>query len=285
MQPQSPLFHVSPAVNPVAHDWNWVFIPYLDGGYYAGTRNDTPVVNGTALHFRGSFNVKSIISTLAKNDALSAATDVVLSGCSSGSVSVVANGDNWHDLVTHYAPRAELSAFVDSGYYLNVNTEYWTKPVLNMQLIGRTLNAECISKNPHSPWVCIVAEVTAPFLEKLPLFVWESRYDTNQLDCVNIDPKNVSGVNAYGSRLLHSISSWVLAATKLPRGAFVDACSRHCDGLPGIRTPNGATPVTAFADWLENKKRTNKAFVVQPGEYPCKHCCHTQQTDALSVVI
>jgi len=276
MGPNSPLFDHEPATNKLSHDWNWVYIPYLDGGYYAGMREDTPVVKGRPLHFRGAFNLKAIVSSLVEIEGFGGATEVVFSGCSSGGVAVIANADHLHDLVKSVAsPDAHIAAFVDSGYYLHINTVYWTKPVLHMQHIGATLNAHCQAALQDSPWDCIVAEVAAPYVENLNLFVWESRYDSNQLDCVQIDPKNVSGVNAYGAQLQNSILAWSSSHGKAARSAFVDACSRHCY-LPGasIKTGGGLTPLSAFASWYSSTRGGgNTTAIVQQGVYPCKTCC------------
>merc|ERR1712224_1145959 len=93
----------------------------------------------------------------------------------------------------------------------------------------------CMEARSSSPWECIVAEVAAPFVQRLSIFLAQSRYDSNQLDCVEIDPKNISGVNAYGARLLSSVKAWAAChETDCYRGAFVDACNRHCSITKGI---------------------------------------------------
>jgi hypothetical protein len=92
--------------NPLMHDWNWVYLVYCDGHYYAGantTRTFAPVPSPPApmhapatpgpppveLFFRGRYNVEGTLGTLAKEENLSDATDVVIGGCSSVSQTAV----------------------------------------------------------------------------------------------------------------------------------------------------------------------------------------------------
>lgn len=263
-------FDKDPAGNPLMHDWNWVYIPYLDGGYYSGARLSTPTVNGTKLHFRGSFNVEAILGELATKSNLTGATDVVFGGCSSGGVAVVAAADRLHSVVRRFTQHAKVGAFVDSGYYLWRNAEYWTKPVFAMQDEKTTLNAACVAAHPDKPWSCIVAEIVAPFVET-PLFMWQSRFDENQLfDCEKLDPKNVTAVNEYGAKLLLSIRKWQTTSTH--GGAFVDACSRHCGSSKGI-SAHGLSPKQAFAAWYKGLPQHKQSLHVQSASYPCLDCC------------
>lgn len=268
----SSLFDDVATRNPVLHDWNWVEILYLDGGYYAGANMTTPVVNGTALHFRGAFNVEAIMGDLADLFGFSAAGEVVISGCSSGGVAILAGADRIRTAVRRVAPHAHVYGFADSGYYLDVNTDYWTQPVFAMMNLSGTLSSRCVSGS-HRPWSCIVAGVVAPFIMSVPIFVWQSRYDANQLDCVNIAQSNISGVNAYGAQLLSSIRAWVSGAhsSGVPHGAFVDACLRHCGSQAGI-VADDLSPNQAFAKWYGHPHMLDGP-IVQAGTYPCGNCC------------
>ena len=50
-------FSASPARNPLMHDWHQVFVPYLDGGSFAGTgqgaQHDDEHGDGQTLYYRG----------------------------------------------------------------------------------------------------------------------------------------------------------------------------------------------------------------------------------------
>ena len=89
------------------------------------------------IFFRGRYNVEGVVGTLMANNGFGAATDVVIGGCSSGGVAVFSNADHIHSLLP---PRARIAATANSGYYLNVNTESWTKPVSIMANLTGTLS-------------------------------------------------------------------------------------------------------------------------------------------------
>lgn len=175
---------------------------------------------------------------------------------------------------------------------MNVNTEYWTLPPFTMANLTATLNPACVASavQRHTPWNCIVAEVTAPFITTLPVFAWQSRYDSNQLKSVEIERSNDNSVNAYGKALEGSLRSWVgagaggsgaaaggAAGAVEVRGAFVDGCYSHCDYSRGI-TAGDSTPRTALKSWWEaiwaDESTANRSVLwAQGGVYPCEDCC------------
>jgi hypothetical protein len=270
-------------------EWNWVYMLYCDGHYYAGANTSTTLAphrkKTEELYFRGAFNVEAILSTLGLTKAAHAAsmgveaTDVLVHGCSSGAVAVFSNADHIRSLMPS---NIRVAAAANSGYYMStkeVYVEYWTRPPYLMANLTGTLNAGCIADQHAAPWNCIVAEVTAPFITTLPVFAWQSRFDSNQLGCVQIDPTDDAAVNAYGRLLDTSLKKWVANATSaVPRGAFVDGCYRHC-GCSNSISQKGWTPRSALYYWWhglwtgggvrENRSR----FWSQAGTYPCNDCC------------
>jgi len=295
------------------HDWNWVFVPYLDGGYYAGARHEAVSVKDHTVYFRGRYNVDATVYHLAEL-GLAHATDVVLSGGSSGAIGVIVNADRWHGLFRSVAPNSYVRAAVDSGFYLNVSSvETWTRPVMAMQNSSGSLSARCVSQfSPKSgqddSWYCLVPEIAANFIESLPIFLWQSRYDYDQITWAGMDVDDVAAINAYGERVLHAISQWahgfspkLPAATdivlthrrldtrsrplRLPsspalvnnprarRGAFIDACLRHTELGRAVCPdcpPELRTPLLAFAAW--DRESTDWVYA-QWADYPCAGCC------------
>ena len=272
-------------------EWNWIYMMYCDGHYYAGANLSTtiaPVPNRSTteeLFFRGRFNVEAVIGSVGLSTSAPApvpVTDVLVHGCSSGAVAVFSNADAVRAMLP---TAARVAGAANSGYYLSTHpeyTDYWTRPPYLMANLTASLSPACV-QSAASPWNCIVADVAAPHIVSLPIFAWQSRYDSNQLSCVLIDPANVTAVNAYGDVLENSMRQWVREAEApgfagVPRGAFVDGCYRHCGCSSGI-TAGSWTPRTALASWWEGLWDASPATAntsriwSQNGEYYCKSCC------------
>ena len=89
-QPPAPAGHVQTghdafdrdeAVNPLFHDWTFVYMPYCDGNSFAGDN----VSDGIhPLHFRGKRIREEVLASLRDTAGLEGATDVVVTGCSAG---------------------------------------------------------------------------------------------------------------------------------------------------------------------------------------------------------
>jgi hypothetical protein len=273
-------------------EWNWVYMMYCDGHYYAGANTSTTLAphkkKNEELYFRGAFNVEAILSTLGLTKKVHAAspsmavkvTDVLVHGCSSGGVAVFSNADHIRSLIPS---TIRVAAAANSGYYMNteeIYTEYWTRPPFLMANLSGTLNTGCVAAQPAAPWNCIVAEVTAPYVMTMPIFAWQSRFDSNQLSCVQIDPNDNAAVNAYGFLLDTSLKQWVANATSsVPRGAFVDGCYRHC-GCSNSISQKEWTPRSALSSWWAGlwpagaqPNRSSSMFWSQDGTYPCTTCC------------
>eukprot|EP01079_Euglenida_sp_SAG-EU17-18_P006252 gene6252-1117_t len=229
----------------LAYEWNWVYMLYCDGHYYAGANTSktvAPVPRSSKteeLFFRGRYNVQSVLGSIGLTPEADPreVSDVLLHGCSSGAVAVFANADHMRGLLP---ARTRVGAAANSGYYMNTQahclpraprlsavlayaarhdeevwTEYWTKPPYMMANLTSTLNPSCVS----SPA--------------------QSRYDSNQLYCANVDPANHSAVNEYGQGIEDSLGHWVSSASHVSlRAAFVDGCYSHCSCASGIRDGN-----------------------------------------------
>lgn len=122
----------------LVYEWNWVYMLYCDGHFYAGanlTAMRVPVPGtggaGTAprmeqLYFRGRFNVIAVLGTVGllatastgtPTPTLAAATDVVadvlVHGCSSGAIAVFCNADFIRSILPPLARVAAAGIPVD----------------------------------------------------------------------------------------------------------------------------------------------------------------------------
>eukprot|EP00931_Biecheleriopsis_adriatica_P091427 TRINITY_DN65314_c0_g1_i1.p1 TRINITY_DN65314_c0_g1~~TRINITY_DN65314_c0_g1_i1.p1 ORF type:complete len:450 (+),score=68.71 TRINITY_DN65314_c0_g1_i1:28-1350(+) len=273
------------SINPLMHDWNQVFVRYCDGGYFAGDRED---VSEEGLYYRGRYITEAVFATLAEEHELSSATDVVISGCSAGAIRTISHIDAMADMVRNVVTdQVRIAAIADSGYYLDDTGKYgnWSDYSLEPHADGTDgftktkefatsvrgqngtalLNEECLKHtNARSlgPNYCLIGSVSAQFAQT-PLFLWQSRFDSDQLLCDRPAQctRRVAGEwklgnstleNEWGNRLVQYLETSFLQNVSKPRGAFLDSCSRHCEGayLPqDCRT--GKTPLEAFEEWYK----------------------------------
>ena len=81
------------------------------------------MVQGKPLYFRGHRILKAVLSTLSAKYGLSAATEVLLTGCSAGGLSTYLHADFVHDSLTAVAPQlAKFKAAPISGFFLDHDT-------------------------------------------------------------------------------------------------------------------------------------------------------------------
>lgn len=97
-------------------------------------------------------------------------------------------------------------------------------------------------------------------------------------------------VNEYGANSTRAMERW-LGGSVLPHSAFMDGCSRHCDGGKRPLDPrhirvDGDSPLQAFAAWRASLARRGAARRVwhQAGSYPCGSCCGALEEPVESAV-
>eukprot|EP00446_Apocalathium_sp_SHHI-4_P010150 CAMPEP_0177162204 /NCGR_PEP_ID=MMETSP0367-20130122/5764_1 /TAXON_ID=447022 ORGANISM="Scrippsiella hangoei-like, Strain SHHI-4" /NCGR_SAMPLE_ID=MMETSP0367 /ASSEMBLY_ACC=CAM_ASM_000362 /LENGTH=227 /DNA_ID=CAMNT_0018607967 /DNA_START=57 /DNA_END=740 /DNA_ORIENTATION=- len=216
------------------------------------------------LFFRGRHITESTIQDLLETRGLSAATDIVMSGCSSGGANIIAHLDYLRTLLP---ASARVVGFADSGFYLDVEDSDAPKRFL-VAAIGQNgthmLNQRCLENYTGAEQKCLMGVIAAGYLAT-PLYLWQSRYDSNQeYECWN----NRQCFLDYGKNITFWINATVLS--KPSNGAFIDSCTRHCpSGMPfGDRS--GKNVMDAFAQWYSGGERFDGQL---NDDYPCKNCC------------
>ena len=269
------------AANPLLHDFHHVYIVYCDGGYMSGDNSTVTVHNGTNLHFRGAQILDAVIDDLLAQHGLLKATDVVLGGCSAGAIATFSHLDYFHSRVRAAAATAGIRSprvvgFPISGYYMDV--AYFTEKKafsFLQQNMSRVMNAQCMAAlPPKDAHKCLVAEVGVRFVET-PLFPWQSRYDSDQLNCEFPYPcTSAACAVPYGTRMAASIKRNLLSRTG--NGIFLDGCWHHCE-MPGDErsdpahiTIDGLTPLQGLHAWYMAGNGTR--FQTAP-DFPCQDCC------------
>lgn len=272
-----------PALNPLMHDWNSVYIKYCDGASFSGMKIEPTNVDGYDLYFRGKYNLDAILNDMVATKGLGSATDIVVSGCSAGGLATYLHVDQYAE---RFGETARVVGMPDSGFFLDwedagvcgetesIGYESDMANVFAFQNATSGVNARCVSAHEEAgdTWKCMFAEYTAPHIVT-PVFALQSQYDSWQLGCDLSEDATVAQVNAYGANLTARLKSSLIigGASGLVNGAFLDSCYHHCGGWSTIPIA-GETQSTAFAKWYNGTVAPDTLYT-QNKAYPCDDCC------------
>jgi hypothetical protein len=203
-------------INPDMWDWNHVYLPYCSQDQWSG-QNTTGswanpaqnVVNWTVYDgaLQGWYNVsqgysfcgheifKAVIDYLKTNEGLSDASQVVMSGISSGGMGTYINsnylGDQLPNTDVRVAPVAGFFNVVNmsntfpvySGEYQASGLLPFTPTALPgyISLWNSYLPPACVAANPTQTYVCFTAQGIAPTLT-VPQFIIQSQTDPVQME-------------------------------------------------------------------------------------------------------
>ncbi|CAB4000971.1 pectin acetylesterase 11-like [Paramuricea clavata] len=189
------LYSNDPQINPDFHNWNMVFIIYCDGSSFTGMRQNPVYFMAESVHFRGKAILEAIIQDLLSKGVRSA-SDVLLSGSSAGSLAVLIHADFIRSKLN---PKTKVRAIADSGYFLDIETQYGTnktRDMFNRMLLTHnstsSLHEACIKRMAKADhWKCFFPQYFFDLIET-PVFVLQSSYDVwqivNGLDIVCVIP-------------------------------------------------------------------------------------------------
>eukprot|EP00933_Yihiella_yeosuensis_P016135 TRINITY_DN13899_c0_g1_i2.p1 TRINITY_DN13899_c0_g1~~TRINITY_DN13899_c0_g1_i2.p1 ORF type:complete len:405 (-),score=56.28 TRINITY_DN13899_c0_g1_i2:221-1435(-) len=273
-----------PAVNPLMHDWNFVYMPYCDGGSFAGRNLEVDTVNGKALHYKGGYILEAIIDTLRKEHGLNEVTDLVVGGNSAGGLATYLHVDRWAAAF----PSAFTAGLPDCGFFLDWSA---STPVVgtyasNLRYIFHKFNSSagvhqsCVSARAMAggdPADCYFAEHTSPYIQS-PIFALQSVTDSWQLSDILGNSVDAAVVNAFSKQLRSRILDTFLAHPG--RSGFFDSCAHHCGGWATFEL-NKIHPKDYFFDWYNSERKRweqglkpvfTKSYW-QGASFPCKECC------------
>ena len=290
------------ALNPLMHDWTYVWLPYCDGGSFAG---DAAGTGARPLQFRGKRIRQALIASLRAGAGFGAATDVVVGGCSAGGAATYFHAD-WY---TAQAPAgATVRAMPDSGWFVegayarDGKADYSgrMRGMYSMIAANASLSSSCTGELGYR---CLFAPNYVKYV-KTPLFALNSRYDasmasgsyggaapgTRQYSCTSYTarPCDAATVNEFGA----FVASAMEQALQPPHGAFLDSCYRHCSincvdydiGIGGVRAAQaaaswyhastGRSASATGATGNSTSPSANPYFFDGKAAYPCAECCY-----------
>ncbi|CAI5535433.1 unnamed protein product [Closterium sp. Naga37s-1] len=99
--------------NPFFAGWHLAMAVYCDGGGYAGAAGRVAVGKRRFVHMDGSRIASAILHDLLENQALSRATEVLVSGTSAGGLAVMRLCDSLAALL----PRATVKCLLDGSFF------------------------------------------------------------------------------------------------------------------------------------------------------------------------
>ncbi|KAK7249769.1 pectin acetylesterase [Aureococcus anophagefferens] len=166
--------------------------------------------------------------------------------------------------------RTSTSPARRTGYYADV-PYYTTQKRFPFEAQNATAaDPQCLADHATARGPASRSSVTAKYV-RAPLFAWQSKFDADQLATSFAAPcENASCADPYGEALAAGLRAF---ARRAARGAFVDACHRHCDRVDAGHdvwniSAQGTTPLVALADWFSDPLVPRRAGA-ERASYPC----------------
>jgi len=156
------------AQNPLFHDYNKVFIPINDGTSFTGDLAEPipPSVppkypNKWPIYLRGGRIVIAVMNFLMRAHGMASATDVILTGGSSGGMAVYLVCDRIADQIRAANPKIRVTCLADAGMFLD-HPAASGRPTLSPQFIDSFYACE-----PHA------TSASLAVVKTLSKWVWQ----------------------------------------------------------------------------------------------------------------
>ena len=246
--------------------WNYVYLPYCDGGMWSGTR--TTKSNETfGLYFSGHNNIEATVDYLSVHAGLNVSNNfVIFSGGSAGGVGAFLN----YEYVQERLPSVKLVGAPVGGFppalnwYTGKNSNVPEEDVRDSnfpyltKLFDAYLPTNCrenIKGGEQNNWKCFVPRLAYPYYE-LPLFIMEAITDVvimggfegmdHKIPRAFLNPDVWKWIKEYG---VNATNNFKEINTKRD-GLFAPSCLIHCQF--GLDKPiiNGINVATAMYNWV-----------------------------------
>jgi len=205
--------------------------------------------NKWPIYIRSGRIITATVDFLMKQHGMSDATDVIITGGSSGGMATYLNCDRIADQIKATNSKIRVTCLADAGMFLD-HPGIDGNPTLSPQFIesfyawnsSSMTNQGCIAHYTPlgTPWKCIFSQYVLPFI-KTPLFIAQNLYDSYQLghilttggcttygkDLSACPNTTVDAIQAYGATMRGVINAG-LATPGVNRGSFAPSCIAHC---------------------------------------------------------
>lgn len=273
---KSHLFSTSPADNPLAYNWNKVYVRYCDGSSFTSNQKDPVEIDGVQLHMRGIGIIEAVMEDLATGDkGLGTATDVIIGGCSAGGLAALLHCDRWADHIKSYSSNAKVVCAPESGFFVDYSA-VTSDAVTFFDLMGHSallhnpvLPTNCVDNFDGHIFLCLFPEVFVQYLET-PIFVMQSKYDDWARGAIELADGDVGVANSLGDYALNILIQSAMS-TNEESGGFIDSCARHCNGF-NVEI-DGMKKTAALEVWYDGQLTGEGRLFLQNNTYPCDDCC------------
>jgi uncharacterized protein YuzB (UPF0349 family) len=277
-----------PAINPRFSEWNMVRFEYCDGASFAGYQEHPVLVNDSLLYFRGASILQESINAL-KNLGLDKASEIIITGCSAGGLSVYLHLD-W--IRSQFPKSVRIVGVPDSGFFMDL-PDWSGKPsytplyqtVFKMQN-ATFVNDECLRSNGKLPWKCFFAQYTLPHI-KTPLFLINPLVDSWQmgniirLPCLgqdnltNCSSEELAAVTNFEDEMIKFVKPVKLQPSN---GLFLYSCVTHCGACTDQRWTGafvqGVAMQKAVASWYDGAPGSRETLIDSP--WPSNLCTYNE---------
>lgn len=281
---------------------SYVLISYCTGDLHMGAATEADA-STFGLYFSGRYIVEAVVDTLATQQEYSVndASTIVLAGQSAGGLGIVSLLDRVSDQLKKGGSKADHIIGAPEGgfYFLNDRTYHGKNPPPGQiipwgsesfpkyyKLWHATVNDACAAHYSDSPWRCLVANFSFPFI-RTRIFITEALTDrvVTRLHSGVPDkmPPFTSDEESFLKEWATTMKTSLQQVVKSPTaGLFAPACWTHVtfDSIWNNKTwngimLNGKTRLEYLYHWIysnDNDNYTNK--IIDPcGLYLCNPTC------------
>lgn len=269
--------------NPDFCDWVHVHVAYCSQDLHSGLRT-TPTPETFNLYFSGAHIVHAVLDDLTARYGLGAATDVILTGDSAGGIATWLHVD----ALAARLPAARTVAVPVAGFYfyaypytgpnrtssvlVDFSPANWPRLIA---LWNATADATCVRALTSSPWACMLANYSLPYIAA-PVFAAEAQTDKVViLDHDSIpqqyitQPPELAYVTAWSHNMSAALSA--LKSRGAGHGFFSPACFIHTDFHATSPLINGENFYAVVGRWYFG--RPGQVFVADDCGVFCNPSC------------
>jgi len=273
-KPDKGMLLADSSLNPDFATWNRIFVPYCSGDLFFGqmteASNPWSSTDSWSGFFSGHNIVEEVLTDLQSSYGASAATDVILTGCSAGGIGTLGNCD----FVAGLLPNARAACRPEAGWFslpiasFNDWSEHrnsadmhhagtpWLLDVLPYTLEMPAVAACNLATNggrdipfcdeESNPDGCCGAGPYFYPYTKTPMFISQNTMDSYQVVTQGGASVYDTGFISYTQSI---IASSLSKSVKQGDGMFASACLNHCMPWSDDITVDGLNHFQAFGNW------------------------------------
>eukprot|EP01121_Diplochlamys_sp_Union-15-3_P017327 TRINITY_DN6078_c0_g1_i1.p1 TRINITY_DN6078_c0_g1~~TRINITY_DN6078_c0_g1_i1.p1 ORF type:complete len:373 (+),score=59.43 TRINITY_DN6078_c0_g1_i1:58-1176(+) len=253
--------------NPDFCGWNHIQLPYCSQDLHSGIADPSEATWG--LYFHGRYIFDAVIDELASKHGLNDAEIVIISGDSAGGLGTWYHLDNLQERL----PKAQIIGGPIAGYYFPAHpytgpnhtqsylanfTESGLKELYH--LWNAQVDSSCATALSSSPWLCLVANESIPYI-KSRAYIVEAQTDKVVIldhDSLPEEYMNEPEEQAYLREWSHNMTTALRHVSQTRQhGIFNAACFIHTDFYSNAPLIQGYNYYRGFHNWLNGQEPYN----------------------------